>query len=72
MLKDAKRARRRHDRARMIARAKRFYPWQRCPQKLADNLAVCSCWMCGNPRRWHGELPMQEWREKVRGREWLD
>ena len=21
-------------------------------RKSADNLTSCSCWMCGNPRRW--------------------
>ncbi|KJR63169.1 hypothetical protein VY88_23780 [Azospirillum thiophilum] len=63
MFKDMKRARRRQDWARMVARARRFYPDQDIPQQLADNLAVCSCWMCGNPRRWHGELTMQEIRQ---------
>nr|WP_295834781.1 hypothetical protein [uncultured Azospirillum sp.] len=62
MFKDMKRARRRQERARMLARAKRFYPGQR-HQRLADNLASCSCWMCGNPRRWFGELTMQEIRQ---------
>ena len=26
----------------------------------AETPKVCSCWMCGNPRRYHGELSMQE------------
>ena len=26
----------------------------------ADNLAVCSCWGCGNPRRHFGTATMQE------------
>jgi hypothetical protein len=30
----------------------------------------CSCWMCGNPRRHHGEPTLRERRE--RGRSWLD
>ena len=25
--------------------------------------AVCSCWMCGNPRKYHGERTIQERRE---------
>ena len=62
MFKDMKRARRRQDRARMVARAKRYLPDRRY-QWLADNLASCSCWMCGNPRRWFGELTMQEIRQ---------
>ena len=24
------------------------------------NLARCSCWMCGNPRKFHGEKTLQE------------
>jgi hypothetical protein len=24
------------------------------------NLAKCSCWMCGNPRKFHGEKTLQE------------
>jgi hypothetical protein len=24
------------------------------------NLAKCSCWMCGNPRKYHGEKTLQE------------
>ena len=70
MSQDMKRARRRHDRARMVARAMRVYPWAKAPQKLADNLAVCSCWMCGNPRRWWYELTMQERRQDIRDRDW--
>ncbi len=70
MFKNMKRARRRHDRARMIAKAARVYPWTRFPQKAADNLAVCSCWMCGNPRRWGQCLLMQERRQAVRERDW--
>jgi len=69
MIKDRKRARRRHDRARMIARARRVRPWSKVPQKEADNLAMCSCWMCGNPRRWQSELTMQERRQARRERD---
>jgi len=25
-----------------------------------NNLAKCSCYMCGNPRKYYGELPYQE------------
>jgi hypothetical protein len=27
---------------------------------LADNNTVCSCWMCGNPRKYFGQLTVQE------------
>lgn len=70
MFKDMKRARRRHDRARMIAKAIRVYPWNKFPQKAANNLAMCSCWMCGNPRRWGRDLLMHERRQAVRERDW--
>ena len=70
MSKDMTRARRRHDRARMIARVKRVQPWATVPQKLADNLAMCSCWMCGNPRRRLNERTMQERRQDVRDQDW--
>ena len=26
----------------------------------ADNLRICSCWMCGNPRKWFGERDRRE------------
>ncbi len=28
--------------------------------KLADNLAKCSCEMCGNPRKWFKKKTLQE------------
>jgi hypothetical protein len=33
-----------------------------------DHLAKCSCWMCGNPRRYHGEPTVQERRLSDRRR----
>ena len=27
---------------------------------LANTPKLCSCWMCGNPRRYSGEQPYQE------------
>lgn len=56
-------ASRRADKDRMKARARRLYPGNEKPQKYADHLAVCSCAMCGNPRRFRkGEdkLTLQE------------
>ena len=69
MPKDLKRARRRRNRARMIARAKRLYPCLDVPQKAANNLAQCSCWACGNPRRYWGERTLQEQRQDLRPRD---
>lgn len=53
------RARRRTDAARMKAKARRIYPHDK-QGTAADHLAVCSCRMCGNPRRWWGDVTMQE------------
>jgi len=47
--KEQKRQRRRRDLLRMRAKARRVYPHDH-KAKLAEHLAVCSCWMCGNPR----------------------
>ena len=52
-------AQRRADKARMKAKARRIYPHDK-QAKLADHLAVCSCHMCGNPRKHYGELSMYE------------
>jgi hypothetical protein len=75
-----KRARRRQDRARMVAKALRIfrradrghYPPARRQhdyQALADNLAHCGRACCRNPRRTakgSGRLPWQEMRERQR------
>ena len=58
-VKSSKRALRRLQKARVKAKARRVYPHDR-QAKSADHLAVCSCWMCGNPRKWYGETTMQE------------
>lgn len=70
-----KRALRRHHVAR-LKRSRRFH-WGRDlaqePKPLAkavDTPCPCSCWMCGNPRRYFGELTPQERRELLGFREW--
>ncbi len=58
----SKRALRRHHRARMVTRAKRIFlnrgdePEQaeKWASRLANHLAWCSCYSCGNPRRYYG------------------
>ena len=64
-MKSSKRALRRYQKARVKAKARRVYPHDR-QAKSADHLAVCSCWMCGNPRKWYGEPTIQE------RKAWLD
>ena len=44
----------------MKKKAKRIYFWNDHPEKYADNLAVCSCPMCGNPRKHFHQETLQE------------
>lgn len=63
-----KRALRRHHRARMIGRARVVVESWVIPEddpgrmaaRIHDHLKSCSCWMCGNPRRYCGERTLQE------------
>ncbi len=68
-LKGSKRALRRHHLARRKRWVKKnlrhyfFDPSEPEPRRVglyAETPAVCSCWMCGNPRKVFGELPIQE------------
>jgi sensor c-di-GMP phosphodiesterase-like protein len=58
------RAIRRRHRERMILRRKSRVDMGRWHVKnfgyLAKNNTVCSCWMCGNPRKFFGEVTAQE------------
>jgi hypothetical protein len=64
-------ARRRADRDRL--RHNRLYWWGRrlCEGRelgaIIDTPTPCSCWMCGNPRRYLGEITVQErrWIQEV-------
>jgi hypothetical protein len=67
-------AQRLHDRARL--KAKRRYHWgfDHAQPEWADRLSAlvdtptpCSCYSCGNPRKYFGEPTMQERRESQRG-----
>jgi hypothetical protein len=71
-MKSTKRAVRRHHRERMIQRALRscVLGWEedreiRRERALGwyNNLAKCSCWMCGNPRKYEGRITVQERRQ---------
>ena len=81
-MKSTMRALRRHHRERMIQRALRCcalsYTLSEVedPQfrrKLVlgwyDNLAKCSCWMCGNPRKYEGLITIQEQRQLLAARD---
>lgn len=52
-MRTTKRAARRAALARMKAKARVLYPHD-ARAKAANHLTSCSCWMCGNRRRWHG------------------
>jgi hypothetical protein len=59
-----KRAIRRHHRNRIILKRYekvKMGQWHvKNPGHLARNNTVCSCWMCGNPRKYFEELTVQE------------
>jgi hypothetical protein len=74
-MKETKRALRRHHRQRMIRHALRSYAIGYCflgdddekrefreerARRLHDYLTKCSCWMCGNPRKFFKEVTVQE------------
>lgn len=55
------RALRRHHLARVkCIRKKRFPMSDKIAGKLANTSALCSCAMCGNPRRMQGERKLRE------------
>ena len=59
-----KRAQRRHDLDKRKKRARHIYPHDR-DGKLANHLAICSCPICGNPRRHFGQRTIQEIRAEI-------
>jgi hypothetical protein len=73
----SKRALRRHHRARMLARAESVQrKWwggikvdplklALAARKLADNLKCCSCFMCGNVRRFGGWVAPKLARQEI-------
>ena len=71
MYQEKKRERRRRDYLRMKDRAGKVQAcwWGtnntdpdlvKASGKLANNIKYCSCYMCGNPRKWFNELTFQE------------
>ena len=69
-MKETKRALRRHHRQRMIARALKSWNIVGRPEeerlqralRRYDNMQWCSCYMCGQRRKWYG-LTVQERRQ---------
>ena len=73
------RAYRRHHNARMLRRAKRkLTEWggtewaEIAAARWANNMAKCSCYMCGNPRRHFNQLTFQEQRSKLLERDYYE
>lgn len=62
------RAKRRTHKLRMKARAVRIYSSldPQSAERLADHLAHCSCFCCGNPRRHYGDRTIGELRQLLR------
>jgi hypothetical protein len=58
------RALRRHHRNRIILKRYKKVEqglwYVKSPGQLGKNNTVCSCWMCGNPRKYSGQLTRQE------------
>ncbi len=58
------RAVRRHHRKRVILkrykRVRMGHWFVKNPGHLSKNNTICSCWMCGNPRKYLGEKTIQE------------
>jgi len=40
-------------------------PWRLWEQSNGDNRKPCSCYMCGNPRKWFGKATYQEQRAVI-------
>ena len=73
-MKNMKRAMRRHHAARL--KHARGHHWGRDIRhepkllgKVVDTPTPCSCWMCGNPRRYFKELTRQELRAIDQGKQ---
>ncbi len=65
---------RRHHRLRLLARARNsvvassFEPGperEHFAVRHSENPAKCSCWMCGNPRKWSGMPSLREIRDDL-------
>ena len=83
MYQEKKRERRRRDFLRMKERARKAQAewWnthhtasklEEPSSKLANNLKACSCYMCGNPRKWWKELTFQEIKAEMIAKEFID
>lgn len=71
----SKRALRRHHKRRLLQKARKivegwFGPFPEETKELIahrvyNNLKPCSCWMCGNPRKYEKKVTLQEYKHKL-------
>jgi len=54
------RALRRAYKDKMRSKARKLYKDNANPDLMADHLAACSCWMCGNPRKYFNQDTLAE------------
>ncbi|MFZ6873702.1 hypothetical protein ACO0LF_16710 [Undibacterium sp. Di27W] len=64
-MKDLSRALRRHHAARLKKKRQYYYSWTKKldPRQLGivlNTVPICSCYMCGNPRKYFKERSVQE------------
>lgn len=63
-MKANKRAIRRYHNERIKNGAEHIFCRYGCSKenarKLANNMKMCTCYLCGNPRRWNGEITKAE------------
>lgn len=62
-MKDLKRSIRRHHMERLKKNRCKYYNGNKLPRvigMLAHTATICSCHMCGNPRKYFKELTIQE------------
>ncbi len=68
-MRSKKRASRRHHRAR-LKKKRQYYRGRRLTDAalgiVVNTPTLCSCWMCGNPRKYFGEQTIQERRASCR------
>ena len=57
-------SRRRKHKFRMRRRARQIFPEWKNAERCADHLKMCSCWMCGNPRRYAKSRERLSWQER--------
>ncbi len=64
-MRSTRRAIRRHHRDRLLKNRRKKIWWAKdsdYTSRVVNTPCPCSCWMCGNPRKWLKEKTRQEYR----------